>query len=52
VAFSCEAGRTAGGGTGDERQFNISLMSGEEERILEIYGECIIPALARVTASG
>ena len=32
------------------RQFNIYLMSGEEERILELYGERIIPALARATA--
>jgi probable F420-dependent oxidoreductase len=27
------------------RQFNIYLMSGDEERILEIYGEKVIPAL-------
>src|SRR5207247_9234343 len=33
------------------RQFNIYLMSGDEEKILEIYGERIIPALARVTAA-
>src|SRR5947209_2327057 len=33
------------------RQFNIYLMSGDEERILEIYGERIIPALARVPAA-
>jgi len=33
------------------RQFNIYLMSGEEERILELYGERIIPALSGVTAS-
>src|SRR6266566_4479159 len=33
------------------RQFNIYLMSGEEERILELYGEKIIPSLAGVTAS-
>jgi len=26
-------------------------MSGEEERILELYGERIIPALSRATAS-
>lgn len=32
------------------RQFNIYLMSGEEERILEIYGERIIPGLAPVAA--
>ena len=32
------------------RQFNIYLMSGEEERILELYGERIIPALSGVTA--
>lgn len=51
MPFSCEAGRTAGGGTGDERQFNIYPMSGEEERILEVYGERIISALCRATAS-
>src|SRR5204862_7417627 len=33
------------------RQFNIYLMSGEEERILELYGERIVPALSGVTAS-
>src|ERR1700704_1151044 len=33
------------------RQFNIYLMSGEEERILELYGERIIPALSRATAT-
>jgi probable F420-dependent oxidoreductase len=33
------------------RQFNIYLMSGEEERILELYGQRIIPALSGVTAS-
>src|SRR5437868_10340634 len=33
------------------RQFNIYLMSGEEERILELYGERIIPALSRTTAA-
>jgi probable F420-dependent oxidoreductase len=32
------------------RQFNIYLMSGEEERILEVYGERIIPALTREAA--
>ena len=32
------------------RQFNIYLMSGEEERILEVYGERIVPALAREVA--
>ena len=31
-------------------QFNIYLMSGEEERILELYGEHIIPALRDVAA--
>ena len=33
------------------RQFNIYLMSGEEERILEVYGDRIIPALTRVEAA-
>jgi probable F420-dependent oxidoreductase len=33
------------------RQFNIYLMSGEEERILEVYGERIIPALSKVPAA-
>src|SRR5256712_5171267 len=33
------------------RQFNIYLMSGDEERILDIYGERINPALARVPAA-
>jgi alkanesulfonate monooxygenase SsuD/methylene tetrahydromethanopterin reductase-like flavin-dependent oxidoreductase (luciferase family) len=33
------------------RQFNVYLMSGDEERILEAYGERIIPALARVPAA-
>jgi alkanesulfonate monooxygenase SsuD/methylene tetrahydromethanopterin reductase-like flavin-dependent oxidoreductase (luciferase family) len=33
------------------RQFNVYLMSGEEERILELYGERIIPALSRAPAS-
>ena len=33
------------------RQFNIYLMSGEEERILELYGERIIPALTRATTA-
>src|SRR5438045_1749626 len=33
------------------RQFNLYLMSGEEERILQLYGERIIPALSGVTAS-
>ena len=32
-------------------QFNIYLMSGEEERILELYGERIIPALQPVRAA-
>lgn len=32
------------------RQFNIYLMSGDEERILEVYGQRIIPALAREPA--
>jgi probable F420-dependent oxidoreductase len=32
------------------RQFNLYLMSGEEERILELYGERVIPALTRVPA--
>jgi probable F420-dependent oxidoreductase len=32
-------------------QFNIYLMSGEEERILEIYGERVIPALERTAAA-
>ena len=32
-------------------QFNIYLMSGEEERVIEVYGERIIPALERVAAS-
>ena len=32
-------------------QFNIYLMSGEEERILDIYGERIIPALAKTPAA-
>jgi probable F420-dependent oxidoreductase len=32
-------------------QFNIYLMSGEEERILEVYGERIIPALIRAGAA-
>jgi alkanesulfonate monooxygenase SsuD/methylene tetrahydromethanopterin reductase-like flavin-dependent oxidoreductase (luciferase family) len=31
-------------------QFNIYLMSGEEERILEVYGERIIPAVKGVGA--
>src|SRR5919198_282049 len=30
------------------RQFNIYLMSGDEEKILEVYGERIIPALTKV----
>src|SRR5207253_1688827 len=33
------------------RHFNIYLMSGEEERILEVYGDRIIPALTRVEAA-
>jgi probable F420-dependent oxidoreductase len=33
------------------RQFNIYLMSGEEERILELYGERIIPSLKGAAAS-
>jgi alkanesulfonate monooxygenase SsuD/methylene tetrahydromethanopterin reductase-like flavin-dependent oxidoreductase (luciferase family) len=32
-------------------QFNIYLMSGDEERILEVYGERIIPALTRAGAA-
>src|SRR2546426_11441245 len=32
-------------------QFNLYLMSGEEERILELYRDRIIPALSRATAS-
>jgi len=32
-------------------QFNLYLMSGEEERILELYGERIIPALEPVRAA-
>jgi probable F420-dependent oxidoreductase len=31
-------------------QFNVYLMNGDEERILEIYGRDIIPALVDVTA--
>src|SRR5437879_3778255 len=33
------------------RQFNIYLMSGDEERILEVYGEKIIPAVRSVPAA-
>src|SRR5438094_3810894 len=33
------------------RQFNIYLMSGDEERILEIYGEKIIPAVRSAPAA-
>src|SRR6266480_3975328 len=33
------------------RQFNVYLMSGDEERILEIYGKRIIPALSGVAAT-
>ena len=33
------------------RQFNIYLMSGEEERILELYGEKIIPAVRSAPAA-
>jgi hypothetical protein len=29
-------------------QFNVYLMNGEEEEILEIYGRDIIPSLASV----
>ncbi|HUG56416.1 MAG TPA: TIGR03842 family LLM class F420-dependent oxidoreductase [Candidatus Limnocylindrales bacterium] len=32
-------------------QFNLYLMSGEEERILELYGEKVIPALREVRAA-
>ena len=31
------------------KQFNIYLMSGDEERILETYGREIIPAMRDVT---
>jgi probable F420-dependent oxidoreductase len=33
------------------RQFNIYLMSGDEEKILEVYGERIIPALSGVKSA-
>src|SRR5438445_105528 len=33
------------------RQFNVYLMSGDEERILEVYGEKIIPAVRSVPAA-
>ena len=32
-------------------QFNIYLMNGDEERILEVYGSEIIPAVRRAEAA-
>ena len=33
-------------------QFNVYLMNGDEEQVLEIYGREIIPALREVPAAG